>query len=133
VIERHHPTAAAVETPFHGVNVRSALALAHARGVVLEVLAAAGVPIHEYSPAEVKKAVTGNGRAEKGQVQRMICALLVVDRAELGTDVADALAVALCHLAAGTFGEAVNRAVAAARAGRSVRTATLVARDAGRG
>jgi len=112
VVRRLAPTCAAVETPFEGVNVRSALHLAHARGVILAVLAAEGVEIHEYSPAAVKKAVTGNGRAGKGQVSAMVSRLL--DRALPGgtpDDLSDALAVALCHLTVHRFREAVRRSV----------------------
>jgi crossover junction endodeoxyribonuclease RuvC len=120
VVDRLAPTAAAVEAPFHGVNARSALQLAHARGVILAVLAGAGVPVAEYSPANVKKAVTGNGRAEKGQVQSMVGRLLGLD-APGDADVADALAVALCHLCtAGTRG-ALERAAAGGSVARSAR------------
>lgn len=92
------PTAAAVESPFHGVNPRSALQLAHARGVVLAVLAGAGLEVVEYTPSTVKKSVTGAGGADKAQVEFMVARTL--GAAALGScgDRADALAVALCHL-----------------------------------
>lgn len=97
LVTRTAPTAAAVETPFHGTNARAAFQLAHARGVLLSVLGGVDVPVAEYSPATVKKAVTGNGRAEKAQVQAMIARLLGFDGRRSPTDVADALAVAVCH------------------------------------
>ena len=98
VVRRFEPEAAAVETPFHGANARSALRLAHARGVVLAVLGGLGIPVSEYTPATVKQSVTGNGRAEKGQVEIMVTRLLSLERPPGGADRADALAIALCHL-----------------------------------
>jgi crossover junction endodeoxyribonuclease RuvC len=98
VIEQHAPTEAAVESPFHGASARSALQLAHARGVILAALGKASVPVFEYSPASVKKAVTGNGRAEKAQVQEMVNRLIPGAVAVVRPDVADAVAAALCHL-----------------------------------
>lgn len=115
VVRRLAPTAAAVESPFHGVNARAALQLAHARGVILACLAGEGVPVVEYAPATVKAAVTGNGRAPKEQVAEMVRRLL--GRADLreGADVADAAAVALCHLASAALGNLANRGVARRR------------------
>ena len=72
VVERYAPVSAGVEAPFHGASARAALQLAHARGVALAVLAGAAVDVHEYSPATVKKSVTGRGRAEKDQVRHMV-------------------------------------------------------------
>jgi len=96
LLERWAPAVAVLEEPFHGVNSRSLIVLAQARGALLATLAARAVPIEEYSPAEVKSAVTGNGRAGKDQVARMVAMLL--PRAKFDTaDSADALAVAICH------------------------------------
>ena len=97
LLSRHRPDLAALETPFHGLNVRTLIVLAQARGALLAVLAGGAVEIAEYSPAEVKSAVTGNGRADKAQVARMV-ALLLGPRAAAGLapDATDALAVALC-------------------------------------
>ena len=97
LVERLRPTAAAVEAPYQGVNPRSAFQLAQARGVVLAVLASAGLDVGEYPPATVKKAVTGNGRAPKEQVQSMVRRLLRRPSVRGTFDVTDALAVALCH------------------------------------
>ncbi len=112
MVRTHRPTQAAVEATFHGVNARAAFQLAHARGVVLAVLGGEGIPVAEYSPASVKKAVTGNGRADKGQVQAMIGRLLGASARNGPYDVSDALGVAVCHAA--TLG--VRGAVAAATA-----------------
>lgn len=109
VVRRLRPTEAAVEAPFHGANARSSFQLAHARGVVLAVLGAERIPVAEYAPAVVKKAVTGSGRADKAQVQSMIRLLLGSEAAAGPHDVADALGVALCHAATLGFRSAVRR------------------------
>jgi crossover junction endodeoxyribonuclease RuvC len=109
LIEQHHPDAAAVEEVFHAVNARSALKLAHVRGVALLVGAEAGLPIGEYSPMEVKLSVVGYGRAEKNQVQLMIRSLLNLD-AEAPEDASDALAVAICHATKVSFDQRVGAA-----------------------
>ena len=95
-LQEHRPEAAAVEDVFHAVNTRSALKLAHVRGVALLVIAEAGLPAGEYSPMEVKSSVVGYGRAEKSQVQLMVRSLLSLP-AEPPEDASDALAVAICH------------------------------------
>jgi crossover junction endodeoxyribonuclease RuvC len=99
---RHTPDCIAVEDIFHARNVRSALRLGHARGVVLLAASQSGVPIREYAPAEIKRAVVGYGRAEKPQVQQMVKLLLGLDETPKPHDVADALAVAICHVHTGT-------------------------------
>lgn len=98
VIERYRPDHAAVEQLFFNKNVRTALAVGHARGVVMLTLAQANVRIFEYTPLAVKQAVTGSGRADKQQVQQMITLLLGLDKVPRPDDVADALAIAVCHL-----------------------------------
>lgn len=92
------PDCVAVENLFHARNARSALTLGHARGVAILAAVQAGVPVVEYTPAEIKVSVVGYGRAEKAQVQRMIMLLLGLDTAPTPYDVSDALAVALCHV-----------------------------------
>jgi crossover junction endodeoxyribonuclease RuvC len=87
----------AVEQVFSGASARSALLLGQARGVVLAAAARAGLPVFEYAPAQVKLALTGNGRADKSQMMRMARALFGVE-ATL-SDEADAVALAVCHLA----------------------------------
>jgi crossover junction endodeoxyribonuclease RuvC len=111
LLARHQPDCVAVENIFHARNVRSALRLGHARGVALLAAAEAGLPVAEYSPAEIKRAVVGYGRAEKHQVQQMIRLLLRLDEVPSPHDAADALAVAICHLNTGT-GVVAERAAA---------------------
>src|SRR4051794_28865383 len=96
LVAEHRPEAVAVEEVFHSVNTRSALKLAHVRGVALLLAAEAGLPLGEYSPAEVKISVVGYGRAEKSQVQLMVRTLLQLE-ANAAEDASDALAVAICH------------------------------------
>ncbi len=90
------PAAAAIESPFFSRNARTALALGEARGVIIAACAAAGVPVFEYAPRAVKRAVTGRGAAPKEQVQRMIRALTGYE-GEATEDETDAIAAALCH------------------------------------
>jgi crossover junction endodeoxyribonuclease RuvC len=97
------PDCVAVESVFHAVNARSALKLGHARGVALLAAVEAGCTIAEYTPAEVKRAVVGYGRAEKRQVQQMIKLLLGLAQPPSPYDASDALAVAICHLHSGAF------------------------------
>lgn len=97
VIAAHSPQHAAVEGIFHAVNVKSALTLAHARGVALLAIAEAGLPLGEYSPLEVKSSVVGYGRAEKKQVQYMVQSLLRLPEIIASEDASDAVAVAICH------------------------------------
>lgn len=112
VVSRFEPEAAAVEAPFHGPSARAALQLAHARGVILAVLGGRGIPVAEYPPATVKKAVVGTGRADKVQVQAMIQRLLRVPLdPTAGLDRSDAVAVALCHLAIEGHRRAIGRSV----------------------
>jgi crossover junction endodeoxyribonuclease RuvC len=92
-----HPDCVAIENLFHAVNVRSALKLGHARGVAMLAAVEAGVPVLEYTPAEIKRAVVGYGRAEKPQVQHMVKLILGLREAPAPHDAADALAVAICH------------------------------------
>ena len=97
VIEQHRPETAAVEEVFHAANAKTALKLAHARGVALLTVAEAGLELGEYSPLEVKTSVVGYGRAEKHQVQLMVRSILRINREIESEDAADAMAVAICH------------------------------------
>jgi crossover junction endodeoxyribonuclease RuvC len=92
-----HPDCVAIENLFHAVNVRSALKLGHARGVAMLAAVEAGLPVVEYTPAEIKRAVVGYGRAEKQQVQHMVKLILGLMEPPSPHDAADALAVAICH------------------------------------
>jgi crossover junction endodeoxyribonuclease RuvC len=98
LLAAHRPDCVTVESLFHAANARSALKLGHARGVAVLAAVEAGCPIVEYTPAEVKRAIVGYGRAEKHQVQQMIKLLLGLSRAPAPFDASDALAVAICHV-----------------------------------
>ncbi len=98
LIEDQQPTAVAVEELFFSKNVRTALSVGQARGVALLAAANAGLPIHEYTPLQVKQAIAGYGRATKDQVQRMVRMLLALDSVPQPDDAADAIAVAICHI-----------------------------------
>ena len=91
------PIASSIENLFHARNVRSALVLGHARGVAVLAAVEAGLPVVEYTPAEIKLAVVGYGRAEKAQMQQMVKLLLGLDTVPTPHDAADALAIAICH------------------------------------
>jgi crossover junction endodeoxyribonuclease RuvC len=97
IIGEHAPDAAAIEDVFVSRDPRAALKLGQARGAALAAVARRGLPVSAYPPASVKSAVTGSGRADKVQVQRMVRAVLGLDRTP-ASDAADALAVAICHL-----------------------------------
>jgi crossover junction endodeoxyribonuclease RuvC len=103
IIRKLQPEAAAFESLFYATNVQSALKLGHVRGVSMFAAAEANLPVYEYSPLEVKSAVTGYGRAEKLQVQQMVRALLKLDTAPQPYDASDALAVAICHVHTNRF------------------------------
>jgi crossover junction endodeoxyribonuclease RuvC len=107
VISKLQPDVAAFEGIFHAHNVQSALKLGHVRGVCMAAVAEAKLPVHEYSPLEVKCAVTGFGRAEKPQVQQMVCALLKLKARPEAYDASDALAVAICHAHSSRMKQAV--------------------------
>jgi crossover junction endodeoxyribonuclease RuvC len=100
VIQAHMPESAAVEAVFYAQNVKTALKLSHARGVVLLTMAEAGLAVGEYSPLEVKTSVVGYGRAEKQQVKLMVHSLLALENGVNSIDsedACDAIAVAICH------------------------------------
>jgi crossover junction endodeoxyribonuclease RuvC len=101
ILDDCRPDCVAVENLFHANNVRSALKLGHARGVAMLAAVEAGLPVIEYTPAEIKRSVVGYGRAEKAQVGQMVKLLLGLPAAPTPHDAADALAVAICHLHAG--------------------------------
>jgi crossover junction endodeoxyribonuclease RuvC len=92
------PDCVAIESVFHAVNARTALKLGHARGVAMLAAVQFGCPVVEYTPAAIKRAVVGYGRAEKHQVQQMMKLLLGLPEAPSPHDAADALAVAICHM-----------------------------------
>lgn len=110
LLDQHHPDCAAVERLFFQRNVSTAMVVGQARGVVLLALAQAGVPVYEYTPREVKQAVTGYGSAEKRQMQEMVRLLLDLAEPPQPDDAADALAVAICHLHAAQLQDRLKEA-----------------------
>jgi crossover junction endodeoxyribonuclease RuvC len=121
LLARCRPECVAVENLFHANNVRSALKLGHARGVAILAAVEAGCEVVEYTPAEIKRAVVGYGRAEKQQVAQMIKLLLGLDKAPASFDAADALAVAICHLHSRPPAIAMPRIARSARSWRQYR------------
>ena len=104
IIATYSPEQVAIEDVFYAVNVKSALKLGHVRGVAMLVAAQAGLEVVAYSPLSIKSAVVGYGKAEKSQVQMMVARLLSLPAPPEPPDVADALAIAICHLhTAGTL------------------------------
>ncbi|ABO50188.1 Holliday junction endonuclease RuvC [Desulforamulus reducens MI-1] len=105
IIKRYQPDCMAVEELFFNKNARTALAVGHARGIALLAGANSSIPVAEYTPLQVKQAVTGYGKAEKQQIQFMVKTLLSLPEIPKPDDVADALAVAICHAQwSSTFG-----------------------------
>jgi crossover junction endodeoxyribonuclease RuvC len=98
LLSRYHPESGAVEKLFLQRNVRTAISVGQGRGIALLALAEAGIPVAEYTPLEIKQAVTGYGGAEKMQVQQMVKYILELSVIPRPDDAADALAVAICHL-----------------------------------
>ena len=98
LIREYNPAEGAVEQLFFSRNVKTALAVGQARGVALLALAEGGLPVHEYTPLQVKQSVVGYGRAEKAQVQELVKLLLGLEVVPQPDDAADALAIAICHL-----------------------------------
>jgi crossover junction endodeoxyribonuclease RuvC len=96
IIETYTPDAIAVEDIFYGKNIKSLVKLGHVRGAAILAASHSAVPVFEYAPLEVKKAVVGYGRAEKLQVQKMVTAILGLHEVP-PTDASDALAIAICH------------------------------------
>ncbi len=123
VLKRFKPRAVAVEGVFTFRNARSALVLGHARGVALLAAAQAGLAVHEYPPARVKRSVGAGGADGKEAVARMVCSLLKLEEI-VRADASDALAVALCHL---NQGRAVGLGVSAPRGKRRKGAAALLA------
>lgn len=97
LLEEWRPEVAVLETPYLGLNPRSLVVLAQARGALLGALSAARVEVREYSPAEIKSAVAGSGRADKRQVARMVALQIPGVPAAATSDATDALASALCY------------------------------------
>lgn len=98
LFEKYNPDAAAVEKLFFSKNVTNGLSVSEARGVIFLAAQQQNIPIFEYTPNQVKQAITGSGRADKKQVQEMIRRLLGLDEIPQPDDAADGLSIALCHI-----------------------------------
>jgi len=103
VLELHRPVYGAVEKLFFQKNVKTAISVGQARGVILLGLQQNGISPFEYTPNEIKLAVAGYGGADKKQVQKMVQMLLKLEKTPEPDDAADALAVAICHLHSAAF------------------------------
>lgn len=97
IIERYNPDQVAIELLFFNTNVKTAINVGQARGVLILTAANKNIPVYEYTPLQVKQAVVGYGRAEKAQVQYMTKAILSLKEVPKPDDAADALALAVCH------------------------------------
>jgi crossover junction endodeoxyribonuclease RuvC len=100
IIDEYNPDEIAIEQLFFGTNVKTAMAVGQARGVILLATQKAGVPMSEYTPNQVKNGICGYGAADKKQVQKMVTMLLKLDETPQPDDAADALAIAICHSSA---------------------------------
>lgn len=105
IIERYRPDAFAIEELFFNKNIKTALTVGHARGVAILAGSESGVQVYEYTPLQVKQAVVGYGRADKNQIQQMVKIILNLKEIPKPDDVADALAVAICHGNSSNFSE----------------------------
>ena len=108
LLREYKPDAVAIEELFFNKNVRTALAVGHARGVAILAAAHAGLAVAEYTPLQVKQAVVGYGRATKEQVQSMVKVLLHMDHIPRPDDAADALAIAICHIHSRAFEQIIS-------------------------
>jgi crossover junction endodeoxyribonuclease RuvC len=124
LIEQFSPECLAIESIFTALNIKTALRLAEVRGVILLAAAQRNIPVHSYSPREVKAAVAGYGHADKAQMQQMVRAILSLKEIPQPSDAADALAVALCHI---QFAQSQDRFGIAAQLLAAPRTARRTA------
>jgi crossover junction endodeoxyribonuclease RuvC len=112
LIDAYRPAAVALEDIYFGANARSAFAVGQARGVVMLAAGQRSIATSSYTPQQVKSAVCGSGRADKGQVQRMVQALLSLPELPTPDHAADALAVAICHANGAPYSAALAGATA---------------------
>jgi len=98
IVAKHHPDEVAIEEPFAGHNIHSALAIGRAQAIAILVAANQRLPVHCYSPAQIKQQVTSYGGSDKKQVQEGVRMLLGLQESPQPSDASDALAVAICHI-----------------------------------
>jgi crossover junction endodeoxyribonuclease RuvC len=103
IIDEYNPDEIAIEELFFSTNVKTAMSVSHARGVILLATQKAGIPMSEYTPNQVKNGICGYGSADKKQVQKMVQMLLKLSESPQPDDAADALAVAICHASSRKF------------------------------
>jgi len=108
LIAEFEPDEVAIENPFYAQNIKTAITLGQVRGATLVAVASHNCSLHEYSPLEIKKAVTGYGQADKNQVRMMVQTLLNIKDKKLETDASDALAAAFCHLNSRIFHQKIK-------------------------
>ncbi|MGE5329162.1 MAG: crossover junction endodeoxyribonuclease RuvC [Deltaproteobacteria bacterium] len=111
IIQRLNPQVFAIEELFFNKNIKTALTVGHARGVAILSAANQNLPVYEYTPLQVKQAVVGYGRADKNQVQQMVKIMLGLNEIPKPDDVADALAVAICHAHSAVFADKIKKEV----------------------
>jgi len=108
LIAEFEPDEVAIENPFYAQNIKTAITLGQVRGATLVAVASHNCSLYEYSPLEIKKAVTGYGQADKNQVRIMVQTLLNIKDKKLETDASDALATAYCHLNSRIFHQKIK-------------------------
>lgn len=108
LIAEFEPDEVAIENPFYAQNIKTAITLGQVRGATLVAVASHNCSLYEYSPLEIKKAVTGYGQADKNQVRMMVKTLLNIKDKKLETDASDALATAYCHLNSRIFQQKIK-------------------------
>jgi len=111
IIDTYKPEEVAIENTFYAQNIRTALTLGQVRGAALIAIASRDRPLFEYSPLEIKKAVTGYGQADKNQVSIMIKTLLKIEDDHMETDASDALGTAFCHLNSRLFQQKIEESI----------------------
>ena len=105
IIDEYKPEAIAVEELFFNQNTKTAINVAQARGIILIVGCKRGIPTFEYTPLQVKQAVTGYGRADKMQVQKMVQSILKIEKIPKLDDITDSMAIGICHAHSQKFAE----------------------------
>ena len=111
LIHTYKPEEVAIENTFYAQNVKTALILGQVRGAALIAISSQDLPLFEYSPLEIKKAVTGYGQADKNQVSLMIRTLLNIEDSQMETDASDALGTAFCHLNSRLFQQKIEESI----------------------
>jgi crossover junction endodeoxyribonuclease RuvC len=111
LVKLHHPDVAAIEQPFVAKNVKSALAIGRSQAIAILAAAGQGIPVYEYSPAQVKQQVSNYGASSKEQIQKMVKLQLGLSTIPEPDDAADALAVALCHLGQNRYSQILEREI----------------------